>query len=92
MFTEQDIQNVIEAYESRGIVTRDDFGNLDSRPLSDEVLDELRRRGYRSAKMTVPGRHMPGAPNRPSISNYDPDQFDPDEADDFLIKYVLHEY
>ena len=33
MFTEQDILNVIEVYESRGIVTRDDFGNLDSRPL-----------------------------------------------------------
>lgn len=89
MFTEQDILNVIEVYESRDIVTRDDFGNLDSRPLSDEVLVELHRRGYRSAKMTE--AHLPQFVDY-SRAIYDPDQFDPDEADDFLIKYVLHEY
>ena len=89
MFTEQDIQNVIEAYESRGIVTRDDFGNLDSRPLSDEVLDELRRRGYRSAKMTE--AHLPQFVDY-SRAIYDPDHYEPDDADELLIKDVRQEY
>ena len=44
MFTEKDIEQVIEIYETRGIVTRDDFGNMDSRHLSEEVYDEIDRK------------------------------------------------
>lgn len=43
MFTKADMRKVVSAYESNGIVTRNDFGNIDSRPLAKEVLDELHR-------------------------------------------------
>ena len=32
MFTKADMRKVVSAYESNGIVTRNDFVNIDSRP------------------------------------------------------------
>lgn len=49
MFTKADMRKVVSAYESNGIVTRNDFFKIDSRPLAKEVLDELRRIGYTEA-------------------------------------------
>lgn len=87
MFTEDDIKAVIEAYEKRGIVTREDFINLDSRPLSEEVLDELYKRGYNEAMMTE--AHLEYFKDY-SRAIFDPNRYKPDEADKYLIQNVLH--
>ena len=87
MFTENDIRNVIQVYEKKGIVTRDDFLNLDSRPLSDEVLDELQRRGYEEARITE--AHLDDYMDYPRAI-YNRERFEPKEADEYLIQNVLH--
>ena len=89
MFTEKDIEQVIEIYETRGIVTRDDFGNMDSRPLSEEVYDEMQRRGYDNVMMTE--AHLSGYADY-SRAIYNADKYTFKEADEYLIKNVLHEW
>ena len=87
MFTEDDIKAVIEAYEKRGIVTREDFINLDSRPLSEEVLDELYKMGYNEAMITE--AHLEYFKDY-SSAIFDSNRYKPDEADKYLIHNVLH--
>ncbi len=87
MFTEEDIKNAIVAYEDRGIVTRDECKNLDVRPFDKEIFYELRSRGYQEALMTE--AHLTGFRDY-SSAIFNPQRFTPKEADNYLIKYVLH--
>lgn len=89
MFTEDDIKAVIEAYEKRGIVTREDFINLDSRPLSEEVLDELYKRGYNEAMITE--AHLEYFKDY-SSAIFDPNRYKPDEADKYLIQNFISDF
>lgn len=86
MFTKADMRKVVSAYESNGIVTRNDFFKIDSRPLAKEVLDELRRIGYTEAMITETSTK-----GRTDYSSaiYNPEHFEPKEADEYLIQNVL---
>ena len=45
MLNKKDIDFVINVYERKSIVTRDDCLSLDSRPYAREMCEELKRRG-----------------------------------------------
>lgn len=87
MFTEEDIVNVISVYEECGIVTRNDCANIDSRPLSQEIFDEIQKRGHEEALMIE--AHLEGYMDY-SRAIFNPDEFKPQEAKTYLIKNVLH--
>lgn len=87
MFAEKDILNIINVYNERGIVTRNDHPNLDSRPLSHEIYDELRKRGYKEVMMVE--AHLDGWVDY-SRAIYNPNRFEVHEAEEYLIKNVLY--
>lgn len=86
MFTEKDIETVILAYEKNGIVTRNDCKNIDSRVLSDEIYEELSKRGYSSIGMIE--EHLDGFTDY-SRAIYDTNRMDFHEANKYLKQYVL---
>jgi hypothetical protein len=87
MFTEEDIKNVIAAYEDNGIVTRAECSNLDARPFANELFYELRSRGHEEAEITE--AHLENYLDY-SSAIFNPQRFTPTEADNYMIKYVLH--
>ena len=86
MLNKKDIDIVVSVYEQKGIVTRDDCPGLDSRPYAIEMYEELNRR-YES--VSIIESHLPGYIDY-SSAIFNPQRFTPTEADNYMIKYVLH--
>ena len=79
MHIDDDMITIMHAYETYGIVTRIECPNLDSRPLSDKIMLEMKKRGYEEAFIDY------------SRAIYNPDRFTNKEADEYLVRYVLKE-
>lgn len=88
MHIDDDMITIMHAYETYGIVTRIECPNLDSRPLSDKIMLEMKKRGYEEALMTE--THLEGFIDY-SRAIYNPDRFTNKEADEYLVRYVLKE-
>lgn len=86
MITATDMKKVIDEYEKKGIVTRDDFVNLNSRALSYEVFDKLKKQGYEESSMTE--AHLDNFSDY-SRAIYNTNKFTKREADLYLIQNVL---
>lgn len=84
--TEREMKKVIEAYETRGIVTRNECRSIDSRALSKEILKEMHNRGYSEAKKEE--ANLEGYVDYSNII-YNSDVIEFQEAKDYLIKHVL---
>lgn len=85
MITVDQMNAVIDAYMTKGIVTRNECSNMDSRPLAEEIYDKLKELGCKVSSVEA------------NINNYadytravyDPDKFDYKEAIEYLKKNVL---
>lgn len=86
MYTKKDIENVIDAYEQCGIVTRKECKNLDSRPLSQEIYNELLSRGYEEAQLAE--IHLENFYDYSRVI-YNSDRIDIKEVEKYMIKNVL---
>lgn len=86
MLNKKDIDLVINVYEQKNIVTRDDCLNLDSRPYANEMCAELNRRGYEEASIIE--SHLLGYSNY-SSAIFNLSEFTYDEADKYMIENVL---
>ena len=87
MLNKTDINLVINVYENKGIVTRDDLLSLDSRPYANEMCKELKKNGYEEA--SIMESHLPGYSDYSSVI-FNTDDFNYDEVDKYMINYVLH--
>ena len=86
MSKQADMRKVVSTYDSNGIVTRTDFVTIDSRSLAKEALDELHRIGHTEAMITETSTK-----GRTDYSSaiYNPEHFEPKEAEEYLIQNVL---
>ena len=87
MLDKKDIDFVINVYERKSIVTRDDCLNLDSRPYAREMCEELKRRGHEEASIIE--SHLPRYSDY-STSIFNSSEFNFYEVDEYMINNVLH--
>jgi hypothetical protein len=87
MLNKNDVDFVINVYEQKNIVTRDDCLNLDSRPYAREMCEELHRRGYEEASIIE--SHLPGYFDY-SSAIFNTNELTYYEADKYMIDNVLH--
>lgn len=86
MLTEEQIQIILSAYEQNGIVTRNDYVGLNTRPRAKEVYEELQRRGYREALLIEP--HLENYRDYSGVI-FNSDLYDYKEVEKYTIKNIL---
>lgn len=87
MLEKKDVDFVINVYEQKNIVTRDEWLSLDSRPYAREMREELNRRGYKEASIIE--SHLPGYSDY-SSAIFNSSEFDYKEVNKYMIDNVLH--
>ena len=86
MYNEEQMQIIISAYQKNGIVTRNDYAGVDSRPYAKEVHTELQRRGYIEAAIIE--AHLENYIDYSSVI-FNPNIYDYKEAEAYMIQNVL---
>lgn len=86
MFTEEQIRIIISAYEQNGMVTRNDYVGLDTRPRAKEVYTELKKRGYSEVAITEP--HLENYVDYSSVV-FNSKLYSYKEVEEYMIQNVL---
>ncbi len=86
MFTEEQIQIIISAYEQNGIVTRNDYIGMNTRPRAKEVCQELQKRGYLEAFLFEP--HLENYIDYSGVI-FNSELYDYKEVEKYMIQNIL---
>jgi len=85
-YTDDAMEIIISAYLEKGIVTRNDYPNLDSRPWGRGVVQQMENRGYYEASYAE--EHTDDFYDYSGVL-YNPNVFSREEAMEYLKNRVL---